>query len=242
MFWNTETSCERRTMGHNIVVEDAVSYLCYLAYFFAMYGVVCVKQAHSSWGDREDIFLTHLIIINKSEVPIFLVFVILAVAVWLRLLYHHMLLVSYIFRESPVVQMIKCIIARWLYLFMSILHYFIMITMQTYMISKIFVRYILSSVCLRLSRFSQLSCMQYMGLYVFVLIISLMMIVRIRVRYLDIIIKSEVWPIYHGFGLGHETISCATCTYRTHQIHTIKFCYCLVLVDDIHTDIPESVN
>ena len=35
---------------------------------FAMYGVACVKLAHSSYGDREDMFITHLIVINKSEV------------------------------------------------------------------------------------------------------------------------------------------------------------------------------
>ena len=65
-------------MDYNIVVEDAVISLCYLAYFVAMYmyGVVCVKEVHSSWGGREGIFLTHFIIINKSEVPIILVVVI----------------------------------------------------------------------------------------------------------------------------------------------------------------------
>ena len=72
-------------------------------------------------------------------------------------------------------------------------------------------RYTLSSVCLRLSRFSQLSYMQYMGLRVFGLPIYLMMIARIRVLHLDIIIKSEVWPICLCLGLGHETLVCAVC-------------------------------
>ena len=58
--------------------------------------------------------------------------------------------------------------------------------------SNIFVMYILSNVCQRLSQFSQLSFMQYMELCVFSLTISLMMIVRISVLYLNIIIKSEV--------------------------------------------------
>ena len=68
-----------------------------------------------------------------------------------------------------------------------------------YWISKILVRYILSSVCLRLIKFSQLSFMQYMGLCVFGLPISLMMIMRKSVLYLNIIIiiKSEVWPVCH---------------------------------------------
>ena len=46
--------------------------------------------------------------------------------------------------------------------------------------------------CLRLSQFSQLSFMQYMGLCVFSLLIHLIMIVRIRVLHLIIIIKLEV--------------------------------------------------
>ena len=41
--------------------------------------------------------------------------------------------------------------------------------------------YILSSVCLRLGQFSQLSFIQYIGLYIFSLSVSVMMIARIRV-------------------------------------------------------------
>ena len=53
--------------------------------------------------------------------------------------------------------------------------------------------------------------MQYMGLCVFSLPISLMMIVRIPVFDLIIIIKSGVWPICHCLGSVHETIVCAVC-------------------------------
>ena len=53
--------------------------------------------------------------------------------------------------------------------------------------------------------------MQYMGLCVFSLPISLMMIVKIPVPNLIIIIKSEVWPICHCLWLGHETMVCALC-------------------------------
>ena len=67
--------------------------------------------------------------------------------------------------------------------------------------------------CLRLSQFSQLSFIQYMWLCVFSLSICLMMIVRICVLYLIIIIKSEVWPIYHCLGLDYETMVCAVCLY-----------------------------
>ena len=44
--------------------------------------------------------------------------------------------------------------------------------------TKMLVRYMLPSVCLRLRQFSQLSCIQYMGLCVFSLPISPVMIVR----------------------------------------------------------------
>ena len=68
-----------------------------------------------------------------------------------------------------------------------------------YWTSKVLVTCTLSSVCLRFNQFFQLSFMQYMGLCIFSLSISLMVIVRICVLYLIIIIKSEVWPICHCF-------------------------------------------
>ena len=75
---------------------------------------------------------------------------------------------------------------------------------------KIPVRYILSSLWVRLSIFSPLSIIQYVGLYVFSLPISLVMIERIYILCL-IIIKSEVWTITHCLGLGHETMVSAVC-------------------------------
>ena len=66
---------------------------------------------------------------------------------------------------------------------------------------KMPVRYILSRVWVRLSIFSQLSIIQYMGLCVFSLPISLVMIGRIYTmsysRGLITIIKSEVWTVTH---------------------------------------------
>ena len=76
---------------------------------------------------------------------------------------------------------------------------------------KMPVRYILSSVWVRLSIFSPLSIIQYVGLYVFSLPISLVMIERIYILCLIIIIKSEVWTITHCSGLGHETMVPAVC-------------------------------
>ena len=76
---------------------------------------------------------------------------------------------------------------------------------------KMPVRYILSSVWVRLSIFSPLSIIQYMGLCVFSLPIPLVMIERIYRLCLIIIIKSEVWTITHCLWLGHETMVCAVC-------------------------------
>ena len=58
-----------------------------------------------------------------------------------------------------------------------------------YWLSKILVRYTVSSVYLRLSHLSQLPFMQCMGLRVFGLPRYLLMIVRISVLYLNVIIK-----------------------------------------------------
>ena len=76
---------------------------------------------------------------------------------------------------------------------------------------KMPVRYILSSVWVRLSIFSPLSIIQYVGLHVISLPISLVMIERIYILCLIIIIKSEVWTIIHCLGLGHETMVSAVC-------------------------------
>ena len=73
------------------------------------------------------------------------------------------------------------------------------------------VRYNLSSVWVRLSIFSQVFIIQYVGLCVFSLPISYVMIERIYILCLIIIIKSEVWTITHCLGLGHETMVCAVC-------------------------------
>ena len=73
------------------------------------------------------------------------------------------------------------------------------------------VRYMLSSVWVRLSLLSPLSIIQYVGLYVFSLSISLVMIERIYILCLIIIIKSEVWTITHCLGLCHDTMVSAVC-------------------------------
>ena len=69
--------------------------------------------------------------------------------------------------------------------------------------------YSVTTVCLRVGQFFQLSFLQYIGLCEFRWPISFMMIVRTTVRYL--IIKSEVSPIRNCLGLCHETIVCDVC-------------------------------
>ena len=76
---------------------------------------------------------------------------------------------------------------------------------------KMHVRYIFPSVWVRLSIFSPLSIIQYVGLYVFSLLIFLVMIERIYILCLIFIIKSEVWTITHCLGSGHETMVSTVC-------------------------------
>ena len=73
------------------------------------------------------------------------------------------------------------------------------------------VRYILSSAWVRLNIFSQLSIIKYMGLCVFSLPTSLVMIERIYTCFIIIIIKSDVWTIIHYLWLCHETMVCTVC-------------------------------
>ena len=74
--------------------------------------------------------------------------------------------------------------------------------------TKMLVRYMLPSVCLRLRQFSQSSFIQYMGLCVFSLPISPVMIVRMcTLSYYH----HQTGSINHCLGLGHETMVCAVC-------------------------------
>ena len=71
------------------------------------------------------------------------------------------------------------------------------------------VRYNFSSVWVRLSIFSLLSIIQYVGLCVFPFPLRWS---REYIYFcLTIIIISEVWTITHCLGLGHETMVCAVC-------------------------------
>ena len=96
---------------------------------------------------------------------------------------------------------------------------------------KMPVRYDLLSVWVRLSIFSQLSIIQYVGLCVFSLPISFVMIEIIYILCLIIIIKSEVWTITNCLGLGHETMVCAVC-----------LSIFLVITDPINALIPNGTK
>ena len=149
-----------------------------------------------------------------------------SVVVCLRCLLHHfLLLIVYTFREnreffsSLLCSYDECKSSDtfWLeYRIRLFVHYTISFSSLCKLIwrrwtSKMPVRYILSSVWVRSGIFSQLSIIQYVGLYVFSLPISLVMIERIYILCLIIITKSEVWTIIHCLGLGHETMVCAVC-------------------------------
>ena len=74
------------------------------------------------------------------------------------------------------------------------------------------VRYILSSMRVRLNILSHLSVIQYIGLCVFSLPIPLWWL-REYTLCLIITTKSEVWTSIHCLGLGHETMISAICLY-----------------------------
>ena len=95
------------------------------------------------------------------------------------------------------------------------------------------VRYILSSVCLRLIPFSQIFFMQYTGLCVFSLPISLLMIARIFVLHLIIIIKLEFK--YKSLALfkvrpWNNGMHCMSCYIRSSQCSHI----CVALTCQFH--------
>ena len=149
------------------------------------------------------------------------------VVVCLRCLLHHILsLIVYTFRENrefvfiSIVQFMTSANSR-IRFGLQIVFVCLYITPSHYLhcanfiwrhwTNKMPVRYNLSSVWVRLSIFSQLSIIQYVGLCVFSLPISFVMIERIYILCLISIIKSEIWTITRCLWLGHETMVCAVC-------------------------------
>ena len=166
---------------------------------------------------------------SNRKYPPFPLFSYLSVVVGLRSLLHHILsLIVYIFRENrenrefvfmSIVQFMMSDNNRirfglqivFVCLYITPYHYHHCANfIWKYWTYKMPVRYNLSSVGVRLSIFSQLSIIQYVGLCVFSLPISFVMIEIIYILCL-IIIKSEIWTITHYLGLGHKTMVCALC-------------------------------
>ena len=164
---------------------------------------------------------------SNCKYPPFPLFSYFSVVVCLRCLLRHILsLIVYTFRENR--EFIFINIVQFMMSANSQLHFGLQIVFVCLYITpshyhhcanfiwrhwtyKMHVRYNLSSVWVRLSIFSQLSIIQYVGLCVFGLPISFVIIERIYILCLIIKIKSEVWTITHCLGLGHETMVCIVC-------------------------------
>ena len=190
-------------------------------------GVVCVQLTHFSIGDWKEISIAHVIIIIKSEVntlPIVIIFFRGCVPETFVTSYSVTYCI-YVPGKPGICFHYYCAVydecknsdTFWL---ADRTRLFVQYTISLSSLCKIIwrhgtykipVRYILSSVWVRLSIFSPLSIIQHMGLCVFSLPIPLVMIERIYILCLIIIIKSEVWTITHCLGLGHETMVCAVC-------------------------------
>ena len=164
---------------------------------------------------------------SNWKYPPFPLFSYFSVVVCLRCLLHHSLsLIGYTFwenRESVFISIVQFMMSAnsgirfglqtafvCLYIIPSHYHHCANFIWKHWT-WKMPVRYNLSSVWVRLSILSQLSIIQYVGLCVFSLPTSFVMIERIYILCLIIIIKSEVWTINHCLGLGHETIVCPVC-------------------------------
>ena len=159
-----------------------------------MYRVVCVQLAHFSLGDWEDISIAHVIIIIKSEVST------LPIIIFFRSCVPEMFVTSYSVTYCIYIPGKRGLCFHYYCAVNDECKYsdtfwladrvclFVHCTISLSSICKLIwghrtykmpVSYILSSVWVRLSIFSHLSIIQYMGLCVFSLPISLVMIERI---------------------------------------------------------------
>ena len=185
-------------------------------------GLYVFNMPISVLGDWKDISIAHVIIIIKLEVSTFPI-----VIIFFRGCVPEMFVTSYSVTYCiyvPGKSGICLVYDECKYSDMFWLadrtHLFVQYTISLSSLCKLIwrhwtykmpVRYILLSVWVRLSIFSPLSIIQYVGLYVFSLPISVVMIERIYILCLIIIIKSVVWTITHCLGLGHETMVSTIC-------------------------------
>ena len=141
-----------------------------------------------------------------------------SVVVCLRCLLHHILsLIAYTFRENQ--DFVFITIVQFM-MSPNIIRLFVYNTISLSSLCKLIwrhwtykmpVRYIFSSVWVRLSIFSQLFIIQYIWCCVYSVCQSPLWWLRWCILCLIIIIKSEVWTITHCLGLGHKTMVCAVC-------------------------------
>ena len=191
--------------------------------FITIYGVVCVQLAHfSSRWSKGYIYSSCC---NHHQIGSIHLSHCYHIFPWLcawdvcYIIFCHLSLIAYTFRENQqfvfiiIVQFMMSANIRIRFGLHIVLGFFVQYAILLSSLCKFIwrhwtykmpVRYILSSVWVRLSIFSPLSIIQYVGLYVFSLPISVVMIERIYILCLIIIIKSEVWTITHCLGLGHE--------------------------------------
>ena len=155
-----------------------------------IYGVVCVQLYHFSLGEWKDVSVAHVIIIIKLEVLI-LPFVIIFCCGSVPEMFITSYSVTYCIYILGKTGFAFCIIVQFMMNTNSRMRFGLQIVFVCLYITplsslykliwrhrtyKMPVRYILSSVWVRLSIFSQLSLIQYMELCVFSLPISLVMI------------------------------------------------------------------
>ena len=194
MHWAHVNACR-------VFLVEVCHLTCCLSYrlpfiVITIYGVVCVQVDHFNLGDWKDISIAHVIIIIKSEVSTLPIVIIFSVVMCLRCLLHHAYSVTYciyIPGKPGVCFHYYCAVYDDLkeldmFCLADRIPLFVHNIISLSSLCKLFwrqwtdkmpVRYILSRVWVRLSIFSQLSIIQYMGLCVFSLPISLVMIERI---------------------------------------------------------------
>ena len=161
---------------------------------FCIYRVACVELAHSSLGDWKNLYITHLIIIIKSEISTFPIVVIFSRGCVSEMVVLSYSVIYYIYIPGTlgpcfhywcsVYGICKWSDTLWpvgrvrLFADYTILWSSLCRPIWRHWTTKMLVRYMLPSVCLRLRQFSQLSFIQYMGLCVFSFPNSPVMIVR----------------------------------------------------------------
>ena len=168
------------------------SYNC-ISYYFCIYRVACVELALSSLGDWKNVFITHLIIIIKSEVSTFPIVVIFFRGCVSEMVVLSCSVIYYIYIPETLGPCFHywCSvygICKWSNTLWPVgrvrlfADYTISLSSLCRLIwwhwtTKMLVRYMMPCLCLRLRQFSQLSFIRYMGLCVFSLPNSPVMIV-----------------------------------------------------------------